>query len=158
MRLLVQPPALAAEQPAGDRLSGQRMAEPEHVGLDLPDQPARHQHAHGLDQVVLADARHDGKQIERDSATEHGGGVDNASLGVFEAVKVAKDRLAHARRQRPVTQAVDVDTRRRADQLLEEERVAGRSPGQTEPPYTARNHSATCASLSGRSSRYSTSR
>ena len=53
----MQAPALAAEQPSGDGLAGERMAEREHVGRLLDDETAVDERAQRVEQTVLARAR-----------------------------------------------------------------------------------------------------
>ena len=52
--LFVQPSPLAPEQPARDRLAGERMSEREDVDRLLDDEAAVHQNTQGVEEAVLA--------------------------------------------------------------------------------------------------------
>jgi hypothetical protein len=128
--LLVQPAALASEQPPGDRLAGEGVAEGEGVRVLLDHDVPGDQVAQDGDQLVLAAAGDGGQQVERDAPAQDGGGVDHPALGLGEVVEAPQHRLGQAPGQGQVGQPGRVHPPGGDDQLLQEERVAAGAPVQ----------------------------
>ena len=123
-RGLVDAAALAAEQPTLDRLPGEVVAEAEHVGVGLDEQPAADEAAQHRDELGLADAGDRGEHVERHPPAEHRRGLDHVALGRLELVDLAAHDLGQVPRQRLRAELLDRHAARGDEQLLEEERVA----------------------------------
>jgi hypothetical protein len=76
------------------------------------------------DQLVLTRAGHRGEQVERDAMAEHRGGLDDPVTERVEIVDLAAQHVGEAPRQRLLDQRLHVVPGHRAQQLLQEERVA----------------------------------
>ncbi len=121
---LVQSAAFATEELILDRVSHERVAEHELVGTVLGDEAAVDEPAEVTDQLLLVHAGDRGEHVERRAPAEHRGGIDHAPLVAAQPVELATDDLRERERQRLRGEALGVGVTRRAQDLLEEERVA----------------------------------
>ncbi len=120
----MQAPAFAAEQPAGDRFAGERVAEREHVGRLFYDQAPVDQSAQRVEKAVLAKSGHRSEKVERDPFAQDRRGIYGSALLRLETVEMPEDRLGQCLGKRIVGELSDRDVPGGHEELFQEERVS----------------------------------